>query len=192
VPYHALGRIRDIDADLLDRMQRAGCRRITFDVGSGSRRLLRQLERGHGIEQVYSVARLLRQRGIQMGVLVGLGLDGETREDFLATIEMLKVLQPEVWGLTLEDPDITAAAHELRGLGLPGMRTLRDLSPDAGPSRGRRLPLGFYRWALRLLAADIHLDRSWRRGRLDLAGLGMAAARPLYRTMVRAYPVRGR
>ncbi len=192
VPYQALGRIRDIDGALLDEMMRGGCMRITFDVGSGSRRLLRQLDRGHGIEQVYRVGRLMRERDLQMGVLVGLGLDGETRADFLATIDMLKVLQPDVWGLTLEDPDVTAVAHELRAAGMPGMRTLRDAWPDGGARRGRRLPLGFYRWALRLLAADIHLDRSWRSGRLDAAGLGMAVARPLYRAMVHAYPVRGR
>ena len=192
VPYECLGRIQDINHALLAFMQEAGCMRITFDVGTGSRRLLRQLDRGYGIEDVYRAARLLRELGIQMGVLVSLGLEGETREDILATIEMIKVLEPAVWGLTLEDPEIAAKAHELNALGLPGMRTLRHGWPDPERQAGRRLPLGFYRWALRLLAADTHLFRQWRRGRIDRAAMGMAVARPLYRAMVRADPVRAR
>jgi len=192
LPYECLGRVRDISRALLEFMQEAGCMRITFDVGTGSRRLLRQLDRGYAIEDVYRAARLLRELGIQMGVLVSLGLEGETRDDILATIEMLKVLEPSVWGLTLEDPEIAAAAGDLQALGLPGMRTLRHGWPDPERPTGRRLPLGFYRWALRLIAADTHLYRQWRRGRIDAVGVGMAAARPLYRAMVRAYPVRAR
>jgi radical SAM superfamily enzyme YgiQ (UPF0313 family) len=192
MPYECLGRIQDINHALLAFMREAGCMRITFDVGTGSRRLLRQLDRGYGIEDVYRAARLLRELGIQMGVLVSLGLEGETREDILATIEMIKVLEPAVWGLTLEDPEIAAKAHELNALGLPGMRTLRHGWPDPERQAGRRLPLGFYRWALRLLAADTHLFRQWRAGRVDRTAMGMAVARPLYRAMVKAYPVRAR
>jgi len=192
IPYECLGRVRDINRALLEFMQEAGCMRITFDVGTGSRRLLRQLDRGYAIEDVYRAARLMRELGIQMGVLVSLGLEGETRDDILATIEMLKVLEPKVWGLTLEDPEIAAAAGDLHAMGLPGMRTLRHGWPDPERPTGRRLPLGFYRWALRLIAADTHLFRQWKRGRIDTVGVGMAAARPLYRAMVRAYPVRAR
>ena len=190
--YECLGRVRDINHALLEFMQEAGCYRITFDVGTGSRRLLRQLDRGYGIEDVYRAARLMRELGIQMGVLVSLGLEGETREDVLATIDMLKVVEPAVWGLTLEDPEIAASAHELDAMGLPGMRTLRSGWPDPERKDRRRLPLGFYRWALKLIAAEMHLHRQWREGRVDAAALGMAAARPLYRSMVRAYPLRAR
>lgn len=192
IPYECLGRVQDINPALLEFMQEAGCARITFDVGTGSRRLLRQLDRGYAIRDVYSAARQLRELGIQMGVLVSLGLEGETRDDILATIELLKVLEPTVWGLTLEDPEIAAAAGDLQALGLPGMRTLRRGWPDPERPAGRRLPLGFYRWALRLIAADTHLYRQWKRGRIDAVGVGMAAARPLYRAMVKAYPVRAR
>jgi anaerobic magnesium-protoporphyrin IX monomethyl ester cyclase len=190
--YECLGRVRDINRALLEFMAEAGCTRITFDVGTGSRRLLRQLDRGYGIEDVYRAARLMREMGIQMGVLVSLGLEGETREDVLATIEMLKVVEPAVWGLTLEDPEIAASAHDLNAMGLPGMRTLRSGWPDPERQDRRRLPLGFYRWALRLIAAEMHLHRQWQRRKVDPAALGMAAVRPLYRSMVRVYPLRAR
>ena len=192
VPYECFGHIQDIQPALLDLLQSSGCELIVFDVGTGSRRLLAQLDRGYGIEDVYRVARLLRGRSVRMGVLVSLGLEGETREDILATVEMLKVLEPEVWGLTLEDPDIAAEAHKIQAMGIPGMRTLRHAWPDPERRAGRRLPVGFYRWAIRLLAADTHLHRLRRQGSLDAAGVGMALARPLYRAMVRAYPVRAR
>jgi len=190
--YECLGRVRDINHALLEFMQEAGCYRITFDVGTGSRRLLRQLDRGYGIEDVYRAARLMREMGIQVGMLVSLGLEGETREDVLATIDMLKVVEPAVWGLTLEDPEIAASAHELDAMGLPGMRTLRSGWPDPERQDRRRLSLGFYRWALKLIAAEMHLHLQWRKGRVDTAALGMAVARPLYRSMVRAYPLRAR
>ena len=191
-PYECFGHIQNITPALLDTMQDNGCQRIVFDVGTGSRRLLGQLDRGYRIEDVYRVGRLLRERDVGMGVLVSLGLDGETREDILATVDMLNVLDPEVWGLTLEDPDIAAVAHEIQAMGIPGMRTLRHGWPAPERPEGRRLPVGFYRWALRLLAADTHLHRRRKEGKVDAAAVGMAIARPLYRAMVRAYPVRAR
>ncbi len=192
LPYECFGHVQDITPSLLDTLLETGCQCIIFDVGTGSRRLLGQLDRGYRIEDVYRIGRLLRERGVAMGVLVSLGLDGETREDILATVDMLKVLEPEVWGLTLEDPDIAAVAHELQAIGSPGMRTLRHGWPDPERAAGRRLPVGFYRWALRLLAADTHLHRLRRTGKVDVAGVGLALARPFYRAMVRGYPVRAR
>jgi len=190
--YVCLGRVRDIHPGLLRAMQDAGCGRITFDVGTGSRRLLRQLDRGYDIEDVYRAARLLREHGIRMGVMVSLGLDGETREDIWDTIEMIKVVEPEIWGVTLEDPDIAVAVQGLRASSIPGMRTLRHGWPDPERSAGRRLPVGFYRWALRLMAVEIHTHQLRRERRIDLSALSMTTLRPLYRTMVRSYPVRPR
>lgn len=192
MPYECLGRVQDIDRALLETMKAAGCTRITFDLGTGSRRLLRQLDRGYRIEDIYRVARLLRELEVEFGALVSLGLEGETRDDVLATIDMIKVLEPDLWGLTLEDPEIAAIAHEIKAIGVPGMRTLVRAWPDPERPIGRRLPTGFYRWALRLMTADTHLYRSWRQGDLDLAAVGAAVARPLYRAMVAAYPVRAR
>jgi anaerobic magnesium-protoporphyrin IX monomethyl ester cyclase len=192
IPYECYGHVQDITPELLDTMTETGCERIVFDVGTGSRRLLGQLDRGYGIEDVYRVGRLLRERDVGMGVLVSLGLEGETREDILATVEMLNVLEPQVWGLTLEDPEIAAVAHEIQARGIPGMRTLRHGWPDPERPAPRRLPVGFYRWALRLLAADTHLHRLRKQGSLDATGVGMALARPFYRAMVRVYPVRAR
>lgn len=192
IPYECLGHIQDIDSRLLETMKLAGCNRITFDLGTGSRRLLRKLDRGYRIEDIYRVARLLREMGVQFGALVSLGLDGESREDVLATIDMIKVLEPDVWGLSLEDPEIAAIAHEIRAIGVPGMRTLARAWPDPERPTGRRLPAGFYRWALRLMTAETHLYRTWRHGDLDLAAVRAAMARPIYRAMVAAYPVRPR
>ncbi|MCK6530208.1 B12-binding domain-containing radical SAM protein [Myxococcota bacterium] len=176
LPFNCLGRPRDLTRDVVASLAAQGCYRVALDVPSGSRRILRRREAGFGVDDVYAAARHLREAGIALALFIHLGLPGETKDDVRATLEMVEVLDPAVFGVSVTDPLVAAA--------VPGMISLSD--PDPG-GRGPRYGAEFYRWALRLLTARMILRRGHSEGRGALSMWREAVSVPLYRTAFRVY-----
>ena len=76
-----------LDANLLSKMKRSGCKRISVAPESGSQRVVDQIIRKkQDLKKVENVVLSARKVGINVGCFFILGFIGETKEDMKATI----------------------------------------------------------------------------------------------------------
>jgi len=161
VPFECISRAERISDDVADALASLGCRRLWIGSESGSQRILDAMERRVTVEQVQQATKRLQRRGIQVGMFIMLGYDGEEVSDLRATIEHLKRASPDVF--------LTTVAYPIKGtkyydivephITAPGDwsdRTDRDLGV-----RGRHTKR-YYQYARRWMVHEVDRDRQWR------------------------------
>jgi anaerobic magnesium-protoporphyrin IX monomethyl ester cyclase len=85
-------------------LKELGCYRIWIGSESGSQRILDAMQRGVTVEQVRHSTRLLQRHGIQVGMFLMWGFEGEEYEDIAATVEHVKLTNPDIFFTTVSYP----------------------------------------------------------------------------------------
>ena len=88
LPFECISRADRLNAKVIDTLAEMGCFRVWIGSESGSQRVLDAMERGVTIEQVQSAVTLCRSRGIQTGMFLMWGYEGEELEDIEATVQL--------------------------------------------------------------------------------------------------------
>lgn len=104
IPFECISRADRLNAEMLDLLAQLGCFRVWIGSESGSQRILDAMERGVKIEQVQNAVRMSRERGIQTGMFLMWGYEGEDLEDIEATIRHVSVSQPDIFFTTVSYP----------------------------------------------------------------------------------------
>jgi anaerobic magnesium-protoporphyrin IX monomethyl ester cyclase len=79
-----------INADLLKKMRRAGCRLLSFGIESGSQRVLDRMHKGTNLETMRQNLRDSAAAGIWNHAFIFFGFPGETEQDARETIEFFQ------------------------------------------------------------------------------------------------------
>ena len=85
-------------------LRELGCYRIWIGSESGSQKILDAMQRGVKVEQVRRACRLAHAQGIQVGMFLMWGYEGEEIEDIAATVEHVKQSNPDVFFTTVSYP----------------------------------------------------------------------------------------
>ncbi len=93
----------------VELLRKLGCYRIWIGSESGSQRVLDGMERGVTVEQVRHSTKLAQAHGIQVGMFLMWGYEGEELEDIEATVEHVKLSNPDVF--------LTTVAYPIKGTG---------------------------------------------------------------------------
>ncbi len=104
VPFECISRADRLNAEMLDLLAELGCFRIWIGSESGSQRILDAMDRGVKIEQVQDAIRMARERGIQSGMFLMWGYEGEELEDIEATIQHVSTTNPDIFFTTVSYP----------------------------------------------------------------------------------------
>lgn len=105
VPFETISRAdRMMREDVLEALAAMGCWRIWIGSESGSQKVLDAMERGVSVEQVRWAAAAARRHGIQVGMFLMWGYEGETVDDIEATVEHVKQTNPDVFFTTVAYP----------------------------------------------------------------------------------------
>ncbi|HWB86675.1 MAG TPA: radical SAM protein [Bryobacteraceae bacterium] len=104
IPFECITRADRLSAELADALAAMGCFRVWIGSESGSQRVLDAMQRGVRVEQVRNAVRLCRERGIQTGMFLMWGYEGEELEDIEATVEHVKTCLPDVFFTTVAYP----------------------------------------------------------------------------------------
>ncbi len=104
LPYECITRADRLDERAVDLLKESGCFRVWIGAESGSQNVLDAMDRRVTVEQVRSMIRLSREKGIETGTFIMLGYPGETERDILETIEHLKRSDPDQYTVTLAYP----------------------------------------------------------------------------------------
>ena len=168
VPFECISRADRLNEESADLLAELGCFRLWIGSESGSQRILDAMERGVTVEQVQTAVELCKARGIQTGMFLMWGYEGEELEDIEATIEHVKRSDPDVFLTTVSypikgTPYYERVANSLVQLKPWGVSSDRELG-----LRGRRSS-EFYENADRLLQREVQLARVRRSGASDVS-----------------------
>ena len=158
VPFECISRADRLNDEALDLLSELGCYRLWIGSESGSQRILDAMQRGVTVGQVQSAIAKCRERGIQSGMFLMWGYEGEEIEDIEATIEHVKRSNPDVFLTTVSYPIKGTPYYNRVSQSLVEIRPWRDSSDRELVITNRRSP-EFYERADRLLRDEVTLDR---------------------------------
>ena len=174
LPFECISRAERIDDDVAAALASLGCFRVWIGSESGSQRILDAMKRKVSVDQVRDTCRRLRRHGIEVGMFIMLGYDGERMEDLRATVDHLKHAAPDVF--------LTTVSYPIKGT--PYYDQVADrLAPQSWADatdrdlivRGRPVRT-YYDFARRWMTAEVAKDQHWRRGRYARAARSASSA----------------
>jgi radical SAM superfamily enzyme YgiQ (UPF0313 family) len=113
LPFETISRAdRLMSDDVMAALKELGCYRIWIGSESGSQRVLDAMERGVTVEQVRWATKAAQRHGIEVGMFLMWGYDGEELSDIEATIEHVKLANPDVFFTTVAYPIKSTGYYE--------------------------------------------------------------------------------
>jgi radical SAM superfamily enzyme YgiQ (UPF0313 family) len=104
IPFECITRADRVNEAVAQTLAELRCFRVWIGSESGSQRILNTMQRGVTTQQVRSAVHLCKSRGIQTGMFLMWGYDGEEIEDIEQTVEHAKACQPDVCFTTVSYP----------------------------------------------------------------------------------------
>jgi radical SAM superfamily enzyme YgiQ (UPF0313 family) len=104
IPFECITRADRLTREIAGALAELGCFRVWIGSESGSQRVLDAMQRGVTVAQVRTAVGLLKQHGIQTGMFLMWGYEGEQIQDIEATVEHVKQCRPDVYLTTVSYP----------------------------------------------------------------------------------------
>lgn len=105
IPFETISRADRLHSeDVLQTLADMGCSRIWIGSESGSQRILNAMQRGVTVDAVRWATKAAQRHGIQVGMFLMWGYEGETIEDMEATVEHVKAANPDIFFTTVSYP----------------------------------------------------------------------------------------
>jgi len=158
IPFECISRADRLNSRVVDALAEMNCFRIWIGSESGSQRVLDAMQRGVTVEEVQKAVELCRSRGIDTGMFLMWGYEGEQLEDIEATVEHVKRSNPDVFLTTVAYPiKGTPYFDEVAGRAVSAKPWAQGSDRDY-QIRGRHSPR-FYQFADQLLRSEVELAR---------------------------------
>jgi len=158
LPFETISREDRLNEEVIQTLARMGCYRLWIGAESGSQKILDAMKRRTNAERVRAMVHLLQKYGIEVGMFIMLGYDGEDRADLQATVDHLKEAGPDTF--------LTTVAYPIKGT--PYYKSVEDKvisrrAWEIGSDRdytiaGRHSPR-YYQFATRWMVSEVALHR---------------------------------
>lgn len=150
IPFECITRADRVNEQVADTLAELGCLRVWIGSESGSQRILDAMQRGVRVEQVQRAVELCRAAGIETGMFIMWGYEGEEIADIEATVAHVRRCRPDVCLTTVSYPIAGTPYHdEVRGK-LINIGTWRESTDRSIAIQGRH-SRRFYQFADELL-----------------------------------------
>jgi len=170
LPFECISRADRLNPSVVETLAEMGCFRVWIGSESGSQRVLDAMERGVTVEQVQSAVALCRSRGIQTGMFLMWGYEGEELEDIEATVQHVKRTNPDIFFTTVAYPiKGTPYFAEVAGR-VEALNPWKVSSDREFRLRGRH-SRRFYSFADRLLRSEVEIERMQAKPDVDLPAI---------------------
>jgi anaerobic magnesium-protoporphyrin IX monomethyl ester cyclase len=104
-PFETITRADRLQTEESARLLRElGCYRIWIGSESGSQRILDAMQRGVTVDEVRTAVKLAQQHGIEVGMFLMWGYEGEELADIAATVDHVKRTNPDIFFTTVSYP----------------------------------------------------------------------------------------
>ena len=166
IPFECISRADRLNAEMMDVLAELGCFRIWIGSESGSQRILDAMDRGVKIEQVQNAVKMSRERGIQSGMFLMWGYEGEELEDIEATIRHVSTSQPDIFFTTISYPIKGTPYYNKISDRLVQLQTWAKTSDRELKVKGRHTK-SFYGYADKLLRDEVTRAKLLKNNRGD-------------------------
>lgn len=175
IPFETITREDRLNEEIVRGLAEMGAYRIWIGAESGSQRILDAMERRTDAERVSEVVQLLQRHGIQAGMFVMLGYEGEEMSDLRETVKLLKRSNPDAFLTTVAYPIKNTPYYQEVADRVVPLRPWEEGSDRDHAVRGRR-SRRFYRHAARWMVGEVDLHRERRGADPDYLRMAKACA----------------
>ena len=171
VPFECISRPDRLNEKVIAALADMGCYRLWLGAESGSQRILDRMKRRTDAEDVQRKSLMLQAAGIEVGMFIMLGFEGEEIIDIEDTVDHLKASQPNLFLTTVSYPIKGTAyydevADKLTNHLAWDQRTDRDLGV------ADRFSADFYQHATRYMVNEVNFHKERLAGSRNIARLG--------------------
>jgi radical SAM superfamily enzyme YgiQ (UPF0313 family) len=166
IPFECISRADRLNPEITELLAGLGCFRLWIGSESGSQRILDAMDRGVKVEQVQSAVNLCKSNGIQTGMFLMWGYEGEELPDIEATIDHVKRSDPDIFLTTVSYPIKGTPYYQRIADSLVQLKPWSVSTDREIVIRGRR-SRRFYDYADQLLRDEVQLARLNRKGHHD-------------------------
>lgn len=161
VPFKCLQRADLVNEKTAAALAKAGCKTVWLGAESGSQKILDAMEKGDKVEDIYRAARLLHEKGVQVGFFLQFGYPGEQWEDVQKTLKMVRECAPDDIGISVSYPLPGTKFFERVKLELGEKQNWVDSDDLAMLYRGP-YPQEFYKILHGRVHYEFRLRRAWK------------------------------
>jgi radical SAM superfamily enzyme YgiQ (UPF0313 family) len=172
-PFETISREDRLNEKVIATLAEMGCYRLWVGAESGSQRILDRMERQTNVERVKEVVHTLRRYGIETGMFIMLGYDGEQMEDLQETVQTLKDANPDVFLTTVAYPIKNTAYYHKVAENVIALKPWHEGSDRDYTVAGRH-SRRFYRYATRWMVGEVDFHRQQQAERSNYARMARA------------------
>jgi radical SAM superfamily enzyme YgiQ (UPF0313 family) len=154
LPFECITRADRLNPLIAETLAGLGCFRVWIGSESGSQRILDAMQRGVKVEQVRDAVSLCKQHGIQTGMFLMWGYEGEEIADIEATVDHVKQCRPDIFFTTVSYPIKGTPYYDKIASRLVSIRPWETSTDREIRIRGRHSDQ-FYRHADELLKSEM-------------------------------------
>lgn len=166
MPFECISRADRLTQPIVDTLVEMGCFRLWIGSESGAQTVLDRMARRANVQDVQAKTRMLQRAGIQAGMFIMLGYEGEDTPQIEETVDHLKKANPDVF--------LTTVAYPIKGTGYYAeveSRVLSDRPWDERSDRdltvAGRHSKRFYSFATRWMVNEVALHKGLMAPRKD-------------------------
>ena len=168
LPFECISRADRLNPQVVQTLAEIGCFRVWIGSESGSQRILNAMERGVTVEDVQAAVGLCRSNGIQTGMFLMWGYEGEELDDVEATIQHVKKTDPDIFFTTISYP-IQGTEYSSQVADRVERLKAWNVSSDRDVLIRGRHSRRFYGFADQLLRSEVELERTRRKSGIEAA-----------------------
>jgi radical SAM superfamily enzyme YgiQ (UPF0313 family) len=175
IPFECITRADRVDERTAATLHDLGCFRVWIGSESGSQRILDRMRRGVRTEQVGRAIDLCRAKGIETGMFLMWGYEGEEIADVEATVSHVRKTKPDIFFTTVSYPIAGTPYFETVKDRLVTLKPWSEMTDRDYQIRGRH-SRRFYQFADQLLRAETAATRD--EAAIAAARAGLAECNP--------------
>ena len=104
IPFMIQSRADLINRNVATALAQAGCQEVWLGAESGSQKILDAMDKGIRVDQIVEARRLLKAVGVRTCFFIQFGYPGETYQDILKTVTMIRQTLPDDIGVSVSYP----------------------------------------------------------------------------------------
>jgi radical SAM superfamily enzyme YgiQ (UPF0313 family) len=168
IPFECISRADRLNSQVVETLAEIGCFRVWIGSESGSQRILDAMERGVKVEEVQTAIALCRSNGIQTGMFLMWGYEGEELDDVEATIQHVKITDPDIFFTTVAYP-IQGTPYSIEVADRTERMKLWQVGSDRDVRIRGRHSRNFYGIADQLLRSEVELERTRKKTTVEIS-----------------------